>query len=69
MGDALRLRVELIKNAGHTSYQCQVVRVIPRKDGSFEYGLLFAQLDKRKMNELLRDIESVQKDTQKKLLS
>ncbi len=69
MGEALRLRVELIKNAGHTSYQCQVVRIIPRRDGSFEYGLLFAQLDKKKMGELLRDIESIQRDTQKKLLS
>ena len=69
MGQALRLRVELVENSGHSSYQCQVVRVISRKDDQFEYGLLFAQLDRKKMNELTRDIESIQQDTKKKLLS
>ena len=68
-GQELRLRLELIEKGGHTSYVGQVIRMSLRSDGSFEYGLLFVQLDKRKEGALLHDIETIQKDTEKKLLS
>lgn len=67
MGDTLRLRVELIKNAGHTSYHCLVVRVTEKPGGIYEYGLLFEQLNKTKLNELLRDIETIQSETRKRI--
>jgi len=69
VGQDLRLRVELVENSGFTSYCSQVVRVAPRQDGAFEYGLLFAQLDKRKLKDLMRDIEDIQKETERKMLS
>ncbi len=67
MEQKLRLRVELVKGAGHTSYHCQVVRVSPQEDGSFEYGLLFEQLNKNKMYDLLRDIETIQDKTKRRI--
>lgn len=67
MGQPLRLRVELIKGGGHTSYQSQVVRITPQEGGGFAYGLLFAQLDKRKMNELQRDIDTIQAEARRRV--
>ena len=67
MGDTLRLRVELIKNAGITSYHCLVVRVTEKPGELYEYGLLFEQLNKSKLNDLLRDIETIQSETRKRL--
>lgn len=67
MNQTLRLRVELIKNGGYTSYQCQVVRITPRPDGHYMYGLLFAQLSRSKMNELMRDINTIQAETKRRV--
>lgn len=66
-GQALELRVELIPNAGHTSYHCQVVRVSGVPEGGFEYGLLFDQLDKNQLNALLRDIETIQAEAKRRI--
>ena len=68
VGDLVRLRVELVKGGGYTSYHSEVVRMrtLPNGGGK-EYGLLFAQLDKRKMAELLRDIETIQNEAKKRV--
>lgn len=69
MGQTLRLWVEITEKSGHSAYLCQVVRITQRKEDLYEYGLLFAQLDTKKINNLMRDIQDIQKDTEKKLLS
>lgn len=68
LGDTLKLRVKLIEKGGHTSsYPCQVVRVVLRPDGQYEYGLLFAQLKQEKMADLLRDIKTIQEEARRRV--
>lgn len=69
LGQTLRLEVELLKSSGGTTYHCQVVRMTKHENDLFEYGLLFAQLDRRTMNELKRDIAAIQEATKKRLMS
>lgn len=64
----LRLRIGLDKNDAPSSYCCQVVRVTPRKDKLFEYGLLFVHMDESERGSLMRDIRMIQKETEKKML-
>ena len=64
----LRLRIGLDKNDAPSSYCCQVVRVTPRRDKLFEYGLLFVHMDESERRSLMRDIRAIQKETEKKML-
>lgn len=66
-GDTVRLRVELIEKGGHESFISQVIRVTPREDGTFEYGLLFAQMNQRQTTSLRRDIVDIQRELQRRL--
>lgn len=65
----LRLRVELAKNRGPISLQGKIERANMRDDGSFEYGLLFAQLDQRAYHELQLDMQAAKQEVQNKLKS
>lgn len=55
---AVLLRVELYPKAGPISFSSQIIRKNPT-DKSIEYGLLFAQVDERKLNSLRWDMEEV----------
>ena len=68
-GMAFRLGLELVKNSGQSFYAGQIVRVLPREDGRFEYGVLFAQLSRRKKEDLAADLRRVQAEMERKLLS
>lgn len=65
----LRLRVELVKGGGPISLHCQIVRVAVLEDNTFEYGLIFAQMNQRKYHELVVDIKMAREAIQKKLNS
>ena len=65
----LRLRVELVKGGGPISLHCQIVRTTMLEDGTFEYGLIFAQLNQHKYHELVVDIKMAREAIQKKLNS
>lgn len=68
VGTQLRLGLEIIKGGGYMTFPGQVVRVREKPDGQFEYGFLFAQLMKRKSDNLQRMILEVQKSIKKKLM-
>ena len=63
----LRLRVELAKGCGPISFQCLIARAEMQKDNTFEYGVLFAQLDQWKQHELMRDIQKAHEQIRKKI--
>ena len=65
----LRLRVELVKGGGPISLHCQIIRVAILEDNTFEYGLIFAQMNQRKYHELVVDIKMAREAIQKKLNS
>lgn len=67
-GKEIRIRLELIKGEGYMSFVGQVVRVEPLGDEEYEYGILFAQLRRTQMNNLMADVARYQKETQKLLL-
>ncbi len=69
LGQTLRLEVELLKSSGGTACRCQVVRMTKHKNDLFEYGLLFARLNRRTMNELKRDIAALQQAAKNRLMS
>lgn len=69
LDQTLCLNMELLKGSGGTACRCQVVRMTKHENDLFEYGLLFAQLDRRTMNELKRDIAAIQQAAKNRLMS
>ena len=69
LDQTLCLNVELLKGSGGTACPCQVVRMTKHENGLFKYGLLFARLDRRTMNELKRDIAAIQEAAKNRLMS
>lgn len=67
-GKEIRIRLEMIKGEGYMSFVGQVVRAEPLGDEEYEYGILFAQLRRSQMNNLMADVARYQKETQKLLL-
>lgn len=67
VGEALRLRLELVKGEGYTSYWGEIVRAEAAGDGNFEYGFLFEQLNRRQIDALTRDIQRIQRELMQKL--
>lgn len=67
VGEALRLRLELVKGEGYTSYWGEIVRAEKDGDGGYEYGFLFEQLDRRQIDALSRDIRTIQEELKRKL--
>lgn len=65
--DLVRLRAELVKGNGYMSFTSKIIRITPTNDGNFTYGLLFAQLKQRQINDLLNDIREVQKNVHQQL--
>lgn len=65
--DVVRLRAELVKGNGYMSFISKVIRITPSSDGTFTYGLLFAQLKQRQINDLLNDIRQVQKNVHQQM--
>lgn len=65
--DVIRLRAELVKGNGYMSFISKVIRITPANDGSFIYGLLFAQLKQRQINDLLNDIRQVQRNVHQQM--
>lgn len=55
-GTKVRLRVELYKNAGHISCVGEIIRIEPQETGRFQYGILFAELDKERKRFLETDL-------------
>ena len=47
----------------------KIVRAKKLEDGRSEYGFLFAQLRQTQVNYLNNDLQSLQKETEKKLLN
>lgn len=69
-GQALQLHVELSWKPGRTAvYPCRVVRATPRSGPRFEYGLSFTGMDEQSRGNLLRDIQAIHEEIEKKLLS
>lgn len=66
-GETVRLRVELIEKGGRESFIGQIIRVTRREDNTFEYGLLFAQMNQRQIGSLSRDIIDIQREVLRKL--
>ena len=69
VGTPLKLRLELIKDGGHMTLRGKIVRAKKLEDGRSEYGFLFAQLRQTQVNYLNNDLQSLQKETEKKLLN
>lgn len=67
VGEALRLRLELVKGEGYTSYWGEIVRVGKDGNGGYEYGFLFEQLNRRQIDALMRDIQTIQQELKRKL--
>ena len=65
--DVVRLRAELVKGNGYMSFTSKVIRITSTNDGSFIYGLLFAQLKQRQINDMLKDIRQVQQNVHLRL--
>ncbi len=63
----LRLRVELAKGCGPISFRCLIARAEMQKDNTFEYGVIFAQLDQRKQHELMMDMQKAREQLRKKI--
>ena len=69
-GQALQLHMELSWKPGRTAvYPCQVMRATPRSGPQFEYGLSFTGMDEQSRGNLLRDIQAIHEEIEKKLLS
>lgn len=62
----LRLRIGLSSTDGYSFYHCQVVRATPRKGGCFEYGLLFGPMDRGSRESLLRNIQVIHAENEKR---
>lgn len=64
-GRELRLRLEVVKGGGYSSFAGQIVRAEERAEGGYEYGILFAQLRRSQINGLNNDIAQYKKETRR----
>ena len=69
VGMSFRLGLELTKSGGQSFYACQIVRMAEQQDGRYEYGILFAQLSRRKKADLADDIRRIQAELERKTLA
>lgn len=67
-GKQLRLQIGPDKTGMGVFYPCKVVRAVPHRGSLFEYGLLFASLDRAQRGHLEQVLQEIQRETGKRLL-
>lgn len=60
-GDKLLLKVRLMEDRRESAMYCQVLRVVEKDDGQFEYGCRFLELTKENQEKIVQNIFAAQR--------